>query len=350
MVIENSFYPSIPYWERDPEILTYLKQQDNIWDRSTTLQTRCIADQIAMVDLNFYTNIELHDLYTGRMEYSDFKAACINRFVTKYTRLFNDPRWKNKAQNMEGHALSGAMLDIYDLYREKKFSVEKAVEKLGDYMFPTFTMDKDLTCWVTRIQYKRKTLIKRLKECVTENRSTFNITKIQTGRIVSGLNKEDFGPIRKLMASTLQSKIFYKKGLPMWSGLPVGLGSVLFSVSVSRDVPYSRDLQGWRDGLLDFSFNDSLLYYITNFDLTIIAHGDPLVVTANDWYISPVKLYTNFKEYHSASNLLLAAFEDPNVTTINLLACNPNKVKLLPKLYSDKNHCVEIYSGNVFIG
>ena len=106
-----------------------------------------------------------------------------------------------------------------------------------------------------------------------------------------------------------------------------------------------------RDGLLDFTFNDSMIYYITNYDMTVVSHGDDMVVRNNDWNIHPVKTPYDVATYHSVSKLILSLYNATrDCRDINVLVCNPTKSKVYPEIYKLKDLHVTIYEGNVIIG
>ena len=73
MVNTIASYPVAKNPNHISELDMLFKQQSYIWDRSATLQTDCIANQIAMSDLEFYNISELRMLNSGHMSYDEFK-------------------------------------------------------------------------------------------------------------------------------------------------------------------------------------------------------------------------------------------------------------------------------------
>ena len=347
MVITRSNYPYIATNDK-PDLAKFISSQDYIWDRSTTLQTDCIANQIAMSDMNFYDTRLLRSLKDGTATYKFFKDTTITRFVDKYYRLFENKEWNAKAQSLEGHALSGAMLDLYDFYKEHNTDEDTTIDNLGQVMFPKFTNDSDIHRWAALKYNSRISMLRTLSESIINYRDVYGIPYQHALSIKQDIKNDRFTELRRLFTKIAPS--LYSNKLSYWNGLRVGLGCVLFSLSVKNDSSRTRNLRGWRDGLLDFSFNDSMFTYITKYDFTVISHGDDLMYIKNDYHIQPVKLYTDLKTYHSVSELILAIEKMSWVKRINILACNPNELRVYPELYKDKTHLINIHQGNVFIG
>ena len=347
LIITRANYPSIHNTTDNHELDIFIKQQAHLWDRTTTLQTDCIADQIAMTDLNFYRTRELKQLVNGKLEYKEFCTSVVTRFVKKYYTLFNSPEWNKKAQKLEGHSLSGAMLDLYDWYKEQGFNSEDSIDKLVSVMFPNLSNDK-VHLWAMLRYNSRKKILDKLMYTIKYYYSYLHITGNEALHIISQIKHDKFAELRNVF--NVANMSLYSNGRCVWNGNRVGLGNVIFSLSVKKSSLYSRNLQGWRDGLLDFTFNDSMFYYITKYDITIVTHGDDMVVTHNDWHILPVKSPYDGVTYHSISKLLLGLIDTAKVTRINVLSCNPNKVKVYPELYKNKSTLINIHEGNVIIG
>lgn len=348
LVITRANYPRISNVNNNPELDMFIKRQEHIWDESTTLQTDCIADQIAMADFNFYTINELNQLKNGGITYEYFRITVISRFIKKYYKMFDNKEWRNKAQNLVAYALPGAMLDLYDWYKNQGFSNIAAVSSLADVMLPQLNTKTDIQSWAVRRINERATIINKLLEILNIYYSYLHITKKEADRLIEDICCDQFDGLRDVFR-VLNPTLFSNR-LCFWNGSTLGLGSILFSLSVKKDGPYSRVLQGWKNGLLDSSYCDLLLYYTIMYDLTIVTHGDDMVVTNNDWFIHPVKSPFDGKTYHSVSKLLIAIKNTTDYKRINVLACNPNKVKVDPLLYKDTDYLVNIHEGNVFIG
>ena len=325
------------------------KQQGHLWDRSATLQTDCIASQIALADFDTYDVKELSHLCDDPMSYDEFKINTVIRFVKKYYALFADEKWHNKAMRMEGYSLAGAMLDIYDLYIEQHKTPDEAYRALASLMFPLFTDLIDITEWAHKALTVYDKIRYRLIESVMNNYSEYHITAHKRDAVVYELNKYNFTSIRKLLKDLVPG--FYSNKRCLFDGKRIGLGSVVFSLLVNKHDSYTRNLQGWRDGLLDFTFNDSMIYYITNYDMTVVSHGDDMVVRNNDWNIHPVKTPYDVTTYHSVNKLILSLYNATrDCRDINVLVCNPTKSKVYPEIYKLKDLHVTIYEGNVIIG
>lgn len=298
--------------------------------------------------MDFYHLHELELLRDHKITYEYFRISTVTRFVSKYYALFDNTTWAIKANQMSGHALAGAMLDLYDWYALRKLPDIEIIQNLADVMFPKFLSTMECDQWVLDRIEEYTTIIQKLTDCIRTNYETFNITEKKANGIIWDMRHRNYASIRKVFKDTLPK--FYSNKLAMYNGWGVGLGSVLFSISVKNDTSHARNLRGWQDGMFDFTFSDILFYYLTKYDITIISHGDDMVVTKNDWIIQPVKSPFDHITYHSASKLILALKEQPNIKRINLLSCNPNKVKLYPEIYKDPHYLVNIYEGNVFIG
>ena len=346
LVITRANYPYKPNTQNIPDLEFLLNQQAHIWDGSTTLQTRCIADQIAMSDLNFYNTRQLKQLKEHKITFELFCIDTVTRFIDKYYRLFENMVWNNKAQRMQGFALAGALLDIYDLLKEQGQSEVEIFDILANIMFPKFRDQEDEHRWVCFRLNERKRIIGRLTITFKYYYSYLHITKREADRIISDIRNDRFVTIRRLFTSS--AAMFYSNKRCFWDGNSIGLGSVLFSLSMKEDSPRMRNMQGWRDGLLDFNFNDSMFYYITRYDLTIVAHGDDMIATKNDWTIQATKNPFDMRTYRSISKLLISLRE--YYTRVNVLSCNPNKSKIYPELYKYKDYLVNIHEGRVFIG
>ena len=347
LVITRANYPILHNIDNNPELNVFIKQQEYLWDRTTTLQVDCIADQIAITDMNFYRTRELKLLLQDKLSYREFCINTITRFVKRYYALFENTEWNKKAQKMEGHSLAGAMLDLYDWYREQNLSKEDAIARLADVMFPSVT-DEKLHRWIQFRYNGRKRMLDKLIHTIKYYYSYLHITEREAQDIIKQIKRDKFDTLRDVFKLAVLS--LYSNSRCVWNGNRVGLGTVLFSLSVKKSPVYNRDLQGWRDGLLDFTFNDSMFYYMTKYDITIVTHGDDLIVTKNDWHILPVKSPYDGVTYHSISKLILGLIENANVTRINVLSCNPNKVRVYPEIYKTKSTLVNIHEGNVIIG
>ena len=324
------------------------KQQSYIWDRSATLQTDCIANQIAMSDLEFYDISELRMLNSGHMTYDEFKNNTVIRFVRKYYELFENQEWNNKAQRYEGFSIAGAMLDIYDLYVEYYKSETKAYQALSELLFPGLSNFTEIESWSNTIIMIYDKIISKLVDSVCQHADEYHVTKVKADNIRRDLLNYHFGSIRTLFKTIIPAMYSNKRCL--FDGNRVGLGSVLFSLSVNKHNSYARNLQGWRDGLLDFSFNDSMLYYLTNYDITVVSHGDDMIVSRNDWDVHPVKTPYTTGTFRSVSKLIQSLLQTSNCRRINILACNPNKSRLYAELYKEDNCYINIHEGNVIIG
>jgi hypothetical protein len=347
LVITRANYPHILNPEANPELDMLIKQQEQIWNRSTTLQLDCIANQIAMTDMNFYKTSELRSIKNGKITYEYFCLSTVTRFVKKYYKLFETPEWNKRAQRMMGYSLVGAMLDLYDWYKTQHLEDIEAIHALIDIMFPNYTGDR-LHRWILLQYNSRMNTINKLINTLKYSYSFLHITEKESERLISQVKRDNFKDLRDVFKEA--SVMLYSNKGCIWNGNRIGLGNVLFSLSVKKSSSYSRDLQGWKDGLIDFTFNDSMFYYITKYDITILTHGDDLVVTNNDWHILPVKSPYDGITYHSISKLLKSLCDKANVTRINVLSCNPNKVKIYPDLYKLKTTLINIHEGNVFIG
>ena len=348
MVITRTNYPRLVNKDDNPEFDMFIKQQGHIWDRSTTLQTDCIADQLAMADFNFYTTRELDQLKTGAITYEYFRISVITRFIKKYYLLFDNKEWSNRSQHLVAYALPGAMLDLYDWYINQKLGSIGAISSLADVMLPQLKDQIDIQSWATRRINERATIIGKLLDILTLYYSYLHITKKEADRLYDQVRHEKFNDLRDVFR--ILNPTLYSNRLCFWNGSTLGLGSILFSLSVKNNGPHSRVLQGWKEGLLDSGYCDLLLYYTIMYDLTIVTHGDDMIVTNNDWFIQPVKSPFDGKTYHSVSKLLTAIRNTTDYKRVNVLACNPNKVKVDPALYNDTDYLVNIHEGNVFIG
>ena len=346
LVITRANYPFKPIVSEFSDLQFLLQQQAYIWDGSTTLQTRCIADQIAMSDLNFYNTKQLKQLKDHRITFEMFRIDTICRFINKYYRLFENIVWNNKAQRLQGFALAGAMLDIADFYKEQGETEVTIIHILADIMFPKFKNPDDEHRWVCFRYNERKRIVSKLINSFKYYYSYMHITKHEADRIISDIKNDRFVAIRSLFTS-LGSQLYSNKRC-FWDGNSIGLGSVLFSLSMKNDGPHMRNMQGWKDGLLDFTFNDSMFYYITRYGITIVAHGDDMIATKNDWSIQATKNPFDLKIYRSISKLLLSLKD--TFTRVNVLSCNPNKGKVYPELYKCKDFLVNIHEGKVFVG
>ena len=350
LIITRAVYPNIKNTKGSFELDQLIKQQDYIWDKSATLQTNCIANQIAITDMNFYSLKDLIRLNEGRITYEYFKLETVQRFVKKYTALFNNDEWSNKAKHMEGHSLSGAMLDIYDWYIAEGSPEIEAVYVLMDLMFPKFRSVEDERLWIRMTLNSIKRKLDKLRSTVLTKYKVMGILPHTAYTIVREMGEERYDKLRELFAS-LTPKCYRKSAgcLNMWC---IGLGMVLFSIPVKEDTRGIRDLGGWRDGLLTYSYNDSIFHYLTKYDITIVAHGDDLVYLDNDIIIQPTRnpFTPSVPSYKSASKLILALRESHPVKRINLLVCNSNKQRLYPQIYQDRNYLVNMHEGNVIIG
>lgn len=348
MVKTIASYPIMKNPENNVALDMLFKQQGHIWDRSATLQADCIASQIALADLDLYNISELTKLVNNPMLYDEFKTDTVIRFVKKYYALFTDEKWANKAKRLEGYSVAGAMLDIYDLYVEQ-YGYNKAYAALTDLMFPMYTDLQDIVNWANNLLLLYDRIRDRLIDSVTQHYDQYHITAQKRDVVIHEMYKYNFTSIRKLLKDLVPGLYSTKRCL--FNANRVGLGSVLFSLLVGKHGSYSRNLQGWRDGLLDLTFNDSMLYYLTNYDITVVSHGDDMIVSRNDWNINPVKSPFDVGTYHSVSKLILALYNSTkNCRSINVLACNPNKSKVYPEIYGLSNLHVTIYEGNVIIG
>lgn len=312
----------------------------------TIIMGHCVADHIALNDLDFYPLTKMRlllvndDILDG---WERFMHDVVKDFIDKILERINSKNVSIRYITEEGNYLALFLVDYYE-YMKVHPNCSDPYMAVANFIFPDFSSKKELRHWLRlRINWKTR-MIRKLQDSLLHFYPAYGIQKQHAERIVHDIKEDNFLLLRRLYEDS--KNFFISNGGAVLDARIVGLGSIIFSQTIVNDKAKEVELSGWRNGILDFTINDIAFYYLTKFDATVISHGNKL---KGSLHIQPTRSLDGLETYDTADGLINRLWMQ-GCKRIHLVSCNHFGLTLDPKYYTRKDLLVLMYNGKVLIG
>ena len=310
------------------------------------IQGHCLADHLALNDLEFYPLTTMRILLTSNdklKEWEEVKRYITSRFIDKIMEQINDNFYAKRFISETGKYTALFIIDCYEYFLIHP-NVGDPYKQVADLIFPKFTDEKTLVRWIKlRINFLTK-VRKRLIDSILNFYPAYGASVEKARMVVSDMNNENYNLLRWFFEDS--KKFFMKNGGTSYNASTVGLGSIIFSQPIVEDAVNLPHLKGWQQGTLDFITNDIAFYYITKYDATIISHGNKI---KSNWQIQPIRSLEGTKTYTDVNELLHQLYIQ-GCKKIHLVSCNHYGLDLAPEFYKSNDMLIVMYKGKVLIG
>lgn len=291
--------------------------------------------------------------------YDTFMKDSIDEFY-KYANNYSYTTSKQDGQNINRlNSLSGAcrevdkiiqnILKTKDLMAEQidaKYAKEVATDKMDRSIsdkvwewFPLFydvdpgSREKAIRQWLQlRINWN-KGIIACLQNMLTLNAEFLGISEAEMRVLISDLGNESLDSTKALLYKNMDK--FLSPDHCILDARPIGLGVIVVSDRMAAESfnDMTVDNSKWKllfNNVNDFERTDTMITYLTKYDLTILSHGgDDFGV----WVIERTKLPNgNEVALHDMDHIKLEEYLRECIKLgfkrINILSCNPGGHKL----------------------
>jgi len=326
-------------------IIRYEEYQNRMSEDSI-IQGHCLADHLALNDLEFYPLTTMRVLLISNnklKEWEEVKRFITCKFIDKTMERIDDNFYAKRFLTEAGKYTALFIIDCYEYFLSHPNSGDP-YKHIADFIFPKFDNEEELVKWVKlRINFLTK-VRKKIIDSLLKFYPSYGASKEKVMAVINDMNNDEYKMLRWFFEDS--KKFFMKNGRTSYNASTVGLGSIIFSQPIVEDNLNLPHMKGWQKGVLDFITNDIGFYYITKYDATIISHGNKI---KSKWQIQPIRSLEGAKTYTDVNELIHQLYIQ-GCKKIHLVSCNHYGLDLAPEFYKDNNILIVMYKGKVLIG